>query len=61
MTAERTFEIEDARGKRRVTLAEFLAEHNARKADAKKVSDAVHRGDLDGCARAQADMRAKWS
>jgi hypothetical protein len=60
MTNERTFEITDASGTRRVTLAQFRAEQDARKADAAKVMDAVRRGDMAGCAKAQADMRAKW-
>lgn len=57
---ERTWEIEDANGKRRVTLAEYRAELDARKPYAKAIADAVRRGDLDGSAKAQAAMRAKF-
>ena len=57
MSSEPTYEIEDASGKRRVTLAEFRAELDARKAMALPIADAVRRGDHDGCAAAQAAMR----
>lgn len=57
---ERTWEIEDASGKRRVTLAQFRAEIDARKAAAAPIMAAWKRGDVDGCAKAQAEMRARF-
>lgn len=58
---ERTWEIADIDGsnRRRVTLAEFMASHEARKAAAKPIMDAVRRGDLAGVATAQAAMRKR--
>lgn len=56
--AERTWEISDAAGrKRRVTLAEFRAELDARKAMAAPIMDAMRRGDIKACGDAQAAMR----
>lgn len=60
MTTEQTWEIEDGYGKRRVTLAQFKAEMAARRAAAKPIMDAFRRGDLEGCAKAQADMRKRF-
>jgi hypothetical protein len=57
---EQTWEIEDAGGKRRVTLAQFRAELDARRAAAKPIMDALLRNDLAGCAQAQASFRAKF-
>jgi hypothetical protein len=56
----RTFEIEDSKGRRRVTLAEFRADLDARKAAASLVMGAIRCGDIDGCTKAQAAMRAKF-
>lgn len=56
----RTYEIEDASGKRNVTLAEFRAEMDARKEAARPIMAALLRRDHDGCAAAQAAMRAKF-
>jgi len=54
---ERHFEIEDARGRRMTTLTAFRADQDARALMAAAIMDAVRRGDLEGCARAQAAMR----
>jgi len=59
---ERTYEISDIDGsnKRTVTLAQFKAAHEARKAAAAPIMEAIRRGDLAGAAKAQAAMRAKF-
>jgi len=61
VAATRTFEIVDLDGsnRRTVTLAEFLAEHEARKAMAAPIMAAWRRGDMNGVASAQAAMRAQ--
>ena len=58
---EQTFEIEDASGKRRVTLAQFRAELDARKAMAAPIMDAFRRNDMAACAKAQTAMREKFA
>lgn len=58
---ERTWEITDANGKRSVTLAQFRAEVDARKAAAAPIMDAWRRGDINGCAKAQAAMRKQFA
>jgi hypothetical protein len=62
MATERTWEISDidGRNKRTVTLAQFRAELEARKPHAAAIMDAVLAGDLTGCAKAQAAMRARF-
>ena len=59
MATERTWEISDIDGKnkRTVTLAQFRAEIDARKAMAEPIMDAVRRGDLAGATAAQEAMR----
>jgi len=61
MTTERTWKITDADGsnRRRVTLAEFRADMDARKAAAKPIMDAWMRGDKAGVLAAQAAMRSR--
>jgi hypothetical protein len=56
---ERTWEISDIDGgnKRRVTLAQYRAELDARKALVQPIADAFWRGDLAGVERAQAAIR----
>lgn len=63
MTQERTWQISDIDGsnKRTVTLAQYRAELDARKAMAAKVMDAVRRGDMKACEAAQSAMRATFS
>lgn len=56
----KTYEITDERGTRRVTLAEFRAELDARKAAARPIMDAFRRGDLEACGKAQASMRERF-
>ncbi len=60
MNTERTWAIKDASGERTVTLAQFRAELAARAAMAAPIMAAVIRGDLAGCAKAQAAFRAKF-
>lgn len=62
MATERTWEISDidGRNKRTVTLAQFWAELDARKPYAAAIMAATLRGDLAGCAKAQAAMRARF-
>ena len=57
---DRTFEITDERGTRRITLAQFRAELDARQAAAMPIMDAFRRGDLKACGEAQAAMRAQF-
>lgn len=59
MAAERTWEISDIDGKnkRRVTLAQYRAEIEARKVMAAPIMAAVRRGDLKAASEAQAAMR----
>ena len=59
----RTYEIADIDGsnKRSVTLAQYRAELDARKVYTARIIDAVRRGDIQGCADAQAAMRAKFA
>jgi hypothetical protein len=57
---ERTFEIEDARGKRTITLSEFKADLAARRTAAQAVFDAARNRDLNACAAAQKAMRGKF-
>lgn len=63
MTTERTWEISDIDGKnkRTVTLAQYLAEVAERVRAAKPIMDAVRKGDLNACGKAQAEMRARFS
>jgi hypothetical protein len=63
MTAERTWEISDIDGKnkRRVTLAQFRAELDARKALAAPIMDAFRRSDIEACGAAQAAMRKRFA
>jgi hypothetical protein len=58
----RTWEIGDIDGKnkRRVTLAQYRAELNARKAAVKPIADAFRSGDLEACGRAQAAMHKRF-
>ena len=60
---EQTYEIRDAAGKnqRMVTLAQFRAELDERKAMAAKVMDAVRKGDLKACSEAQVAMRKRFA
>ena len=62
MTAERTWEISDidGRNKRTVTLAQFRAEIDERKAMAAPIIEAVRRGDLEAATAAQAAMRERF-
>ena len=57
---ERTWEISDidGRNKRTVTLAQYRAEIETAKAKVAPVVSAFRRGDLIGCAKAQAAIRA---
>jgi hypothetical protein len=59
---ERTWEICDIDGsnKRRVTLEQYRAELDARKAMAQQISDAFRRGDVAGVERAQSAMRKQF-
>lgn len=50
----------DGRNPRQVTLAEFMADHEARKAAAAPIMAAVRRGDLAAVAMAQASMRNQF-
>ena len=63
MTTERTWEIRDIDGKnpRRVTLAQYRAELDARAVYAKRIMEAVRAGDMKACANAQSAMRAKFT
>jgi len=63
MTAERTWEISDidGRNKRRVTLAQYRAELDARRPYTQAISDALRRGDLAAVAAAQAAMRKRFA
>lgn len=60
---KRTWEISDIDGsnKRRVTLEQFRAELADRAVYARRVMDAVKAGDMDACAKAQADMAARFA
>lgn len=62
MTTERTWTITDINGKnpRTVTLAQYMAAHNARKAAANPIMDAFRRGDLAACGVAQEAMRKQF-
>lgn len=57
---DQIWEIEDANGKRRVTLAQYRAELDARKAMAKPIMEAWRRGDIEACGKAQTAMRARF-
>ena len=59
---ERTWEISDINGKnkRMVTLAEFRADIEARKAAAAPIMAAFRRGDLKACEAAQTAMRKRF-
>jgi hypothetical protein len=61
-STERTWEISDIDGnnKRRVTLAQYRAELDARKVMTKPIMDALRRGDLEACGAAQAAMRKRF-
>jgi hypothetical protein len=63
MATERTWEISDLDGKhkRRVTLAQYRAELDARKAMAAPIMTAVRRGDLNAAVVAQAAMRNRFA
>jgi hypothetical protein len=58
--AERTFEIEDARGKRTIALAEFKADIAARRTATQAVFNAARNRDLNACAAAQKAMRDQF-
>lgn len=62
MKKEQIFEISDIDGKnkRRVTVSQYRAELDARKAMAHPIMDAFRRGDLKACSDAQAAMRKKF-
>jgi hypothetical protein len=51
----------DGKNPRRVTLAEFRAEIEARKAAAAPIMDALRRNDITGCAAAQATFRKQFA
>lgn len=57
--SDRTFTISDIDGKNRrtVTLAQFRAELDAAHAAAAPVAEALRRGDLNACAKAQEECR----
>ena len=57
MAQERKWWIEDSRGRRQITLAEYRADLDARHAMAQPIAAALRSGDLDACAKAQAAMR----
>ena len=59
MSTERTWKISDIDGtnKRTVTLAQYRAELDARKAMTAPIMAAWRRGDLAGVGAAQAEMR----
>lgn len=61
--SKRTWEISDIDGsnKRTVTLEQFRAELDERAVYAKRAMDAVRAGDMNACAKAQADMRERFS
>lgn len=61
MANTQTWEIEDANGKRRVTLAEFRAELNARHAETRKIAAAWRSGDIKATEKAQAEFRKRFS
>ena len=63
MTAERTWEISDIDGKnkRRVTLAQFRAELDARKPYTAAIMDAFRRNDIEACGAAQAVMCKRFA
>ena len=60
---EQTYEISDIDGKnkRRVTLAQYRAELDARKAAATLVMAAFRSNDIDACAKAQTTMRKRFA
>jgi hypothetical protein len=60
MKMERTWKITDVKGTRMVTLAEFRAEIEARKAAAAPIMDAWRKGDMHGVQSAQAEMRKRF-
>ena len=58
----RTWTITDAHGVRRdVTLAQFLAEHEAHKAAAKPIADAWRSGDIKATEQAQTTYRKRFA
>ena len=59
---EKTFTIRDIDGSnpREVTLAQFLAHHEERKAMAAPIAAALRAGDHDACERAQQAMRKRY-
>ena len=58
---ERTWEITDINGTRTVTLAQFRAEMDARKAMAAPIMAALRKGDLAACEKAQKAMRKAFA
>ncbi|TPK42273.1 MULTISPECIES: hypothetical protein [unclassified Mesorhizobium] len=56
-----TYEITLDGTKRTVTLAQFRAEIEARRAAAAPIIAALLAGDIEACAAAQSAMRAKFS
>lgn len=60
---ELTWEISDIDGKnkRTVTLAQFRAEIDARKAMSVLIMTAIRAGDIKACADAQAAMRRRFA
>jgi len=59
--AAETYEVVIDGRKRTVTLAEFKAEMARRAAMAKPIMEALKRGDIEGCARAQAVMSERFA
>lgn len=62
MTTERTWEISDIDGsnKRRVTLAQYRAELDARRPYTKAIMDAVRSGNIAAIGKAQTAMRERF-
>ncbi len=61
MTTERTWTITDANGTRRVTLAQFRAEIDARAKAAQPIVDAFRRNDMAGVEAAQVEIRKRFA
>ena len=63
MKPERVWIIRDGDGSnpRRVTLAQYRAELDERAVYARRVMTAFRANDLEGCARAQQDMRKRFT
>jgi len=63
MTQAKTYQISDIDGRnaRRITAAQLRAVLGARAAYARRVMAAFRANDLEGCAKAQADMRKRFA